>query len=123
MKRALALGLTAGCLGAALAGPAPEIVVDATREAFSQPMAGLDEAEREQLFRGRSLFRQSWVIAPAQDSAISGLGPLYNRLACISCHGKNGRGKAPDGPGERMQSMLVRISVPGRNAHGGPRPH
>ena len=67
------------------------------REAYTQPLPGLSEAERERFFRGRSLFRQSWVVAPAEDRA-AGLGPLYNRLACISCHQKNGRGRSPDGP-------------------------
>jgi CxxC motif-containing protein (DUF1111 family) len=94
----------------------------ALREAYLQPLPGLDDAGRERFFRGRSLFRQSWVIAPADDKA-AGLGPLYNRLACISCHQKNGRGRAPDGPDERMLSMLVRLSVPGRAADGGPNPH
>ncbi len=106
-------------LGAGLAhqlGPAqagePEI---ALREAYTQPLPGLGEAERELFLRGRSVFRQSWVVAPAADKA-AGLGPLYNRLSCISCHQKNGRGRSPDGPDERMLSMLVRLSVPGRAA-------
>lgn len=94
----------------------------ALREAYLQPLPGLDAADRARFFRGRSLFRQSWVVAPADDKA-AGLGPLYNRLACISCHQKNGRGRAPDGPDERMLSMLVRLSVPGRAADGGPKPH
>ncbi len=108
------LALTASCAVAA-----PEI----DREAFAHPLPGLSEAERAKFFQGRSLFRQSWVVAPARDSEVDGLGPLYNRLACISCHPKNGRGKAPGGTGQRMQSMLVRLSVQGRGPHGGPRPH
>ena len=93
------------------------------REALSRPMTGISNADMERFRRGRSLFRQSWVISPAKDLAVDGLGPLYNRLACISCHAKNGRGGAPEKPEERMQSMLVRLSVPGRNANGGPLPH
>lgn len=93
------------------------------REALSQPLPGLSAEENERFRRGRSLFRQSWVVAPAADSEVDGLGPLYNRLACISCHTKNGRGGAPAEPGQRMQSMLVRLSVPGRDPHGGPKPH
>lgn len=93
-----------------------------TREAYAQPFAGLSDEELAQFFRGRSLFRQSWVIAPAQDTAV-GLGPLYNRIACVSCHPKNGRGRAPDDASERMQSMLVRLSVSGTTKHGGPKPH
>lgn len=93
-----------------------------TREAYAQPFAGLHEEELAQFFRGRNLFRQSWVIAPARDTAV-GLGPLYNRIACVSCHPKNGRGHAPADASERMQSMLVRLSVPGKNSVGGPNPH
>ncbi len=92
-------------------------------ELFAQPMAGLSENEREQFFRGRALVRQSWVVAPSKDSDFDGLGPLYNRLACISCHPRNGRGRPPEGNGDRMLSMLVRLSVPGTDAVGGPKPH
>lgn len=120
------------CLGVLLlllAGPllagegVTNTVANATREAYSQPLPGLTPAQQAAFMRGRSLFRQSWVMAPAQDTKVDGLGPLYNRLACLSCHAKNGRGRAPDGPDERMQSMLVRLSLPGRDGHGGPLPH
>lgn len=111
------------CLALVAATVASALAEDtALREAYTQPLPGLPEADQERFFQGRSLFRQSWVVAPADDRA-AGLGPLYNRLACISCHQKNGRGRSPDGPDERMLSMLVRLSVPGRGAHGGPRPH
>jgi CxxC motif-containing protein (DUF1111 family) len=93
------------------------------RDAFSQPFFGLDAGERERFANGRSLFRQAWVIAPSRDERVDGLGPLYNRLTCISCHPKNGRGQAPEGPESRMQAMLVRLSVAGTDSHGGPRPH
>ncbi|TJY62816.1 thiol oxidoreductase [Sinimarinibacterium sp. CAU 1509] len=92
------------------------------RDAFSQPWPDLDTDTLQTFLRGRTLFHQSWIIAPAQDQAHDGLGPLYNRLACISCHPKNGRGRAPDTPLERMQSMLVRLSVPGP-AGRAPQPH
>ncbi|BBN89659.1 di-heme oxidoreductase family protein [Azospira sp. I09] len=108
-------------LSAALASPA--LAADPGREAFTQALPGLDEATSQSFLRGRSLFAQNWVVAPAKDSEVDGLGPLYNRLACISCHPKNGRGKAPEREGEKMQSMLVRLSVPGRSPHGGPLPH
>ena len=85
----------------------------ADREALTAPLPGLNASEQERFLRRRSLFRQSWVIAPARDRTVDGLGPLYNRIACISCHPKNGRGGAPEGPDQRMQTMLVRLSVPG----------
>jgi CxxC motif-containing protein (DUF1111 family) len=93
------------------------------REALQQPMPGLTPDELVRFRQGRSLFNQSWVIAPSTDTEVDGLGPLYNRVACSSCHARNGQGGAPDQEGARMASMLVRLSVPGRNAHGGPKPH
>lgn len=103
--------------------PEPLLTRSSDRDAFEQPVGGLSAEERERFFRGRSLFQQSWVAAPARDSEVDGLGPLYNRLACVSCHARNGRGLPPERPDERMQSMLVRLSVPGAGPHGGPRPH
>lgn len=113
----LAALLLAGTIPAATAEPAID------RETLTRPLSGLSAGDTEQFLRGRSLFRQSWVIAPARDGEVDGLGPLYNRLACISCHAKNGRGGAPNRPDERMQSMLVRLSVPGRTPREAPRPH
>lgn len=121
MRRPLTALLVGSLLIAQAQAGAPPPVLD--RELLSRPLAGLSSPEEERFRRGRSLFRQSWVIAPASDSAVDGLGPLYNRLACISCHAKNGRGGAPKKPEARMQSMLVRLSIPGRTKDGGPLPH
>jgi CxxC motif-containing protein (DUF1111 family) len=92
------------------------------REAFSHPVAGLDATALETFYRGRTEFLQSWAVPP-EGGNVSALGPLFNRIACVSCHQKNGRGRSPDGPDERMLSMLVRLSVPGKDMHGGPKPH
>lgn len=116
--------LVCGALaGAGARASADWQVADAGREAFARPLDGLTDAERERFFHGRSLFNQSWVVAPAKDDQVDGLGPLYNRLACISCHARNGRGLPPERVDERMQSMLVRLSIAGPGPHGGPRPH
>lgn len=116
MKRGAWLSALALCSQLAIAA--------SEREAFTQPLASLTEpAQLEQFFQGRGLFRQAWVIAPSRDEGAQGLGPLYNRITCIACHPRNGRGQAPDAPTEPMRSMLVRLSVPGHDAHGGPRPH
>lgn len=121
--RVLAGLALAGVLAGAALAEAPVTVADASRDAYSRPFPGLDDGERARFFRGRALFRQSWVVSPAAETAVDGLGPLYNRLACVSCHARNGRGNAPDRPGERMQTMLLRLSVPGIGPHGGPLPH
>ncbi|MFJ7567721.1 di-heme oxidoredictase family protein [Herminiimonas sp. NPDC097707] len=93
-----------------------------SREAFSQPSPVIDEEHLRVFATGRSMFRQSWVIASATDRA-TGLGPVYNRISCIACHARNGRGNAPDGPEGSMQAMLLRLSVPGIGPHGGAKPH
>ncbi|SNR96903.1 CxxC motif-containing protein, DUF1111 family [Methylobacillus rhizosphaerae] len=95
----------------------------ASREAYSQAIAPLSPQDKQLFLQGRGLVRQSWIISPAADREIAGLGPLYNRNACIACHAKNGRGFAPDGSEESMRAMLVRLSVPGHTLTGAPMPH
>ncbi|MBU1427157.1 MAG: c-type cytochrome [Gammaproteobacteria bacterium] len=95
----------------------------ATREAYLQAIPAMPESDRPKFIHGRSLVRQVWVIAPSENREIAGLGPLYNRLSCIACHIGNGRGFAPATPQEPMRTMLVRLSVPGDDGHGGPKPH
>ncbi|BAP55463.1 hypothetical protein THII_1166 [Thioploca ingrica] len=106
-----------------LATAAGFTTLDQSRRALSQPMPGLDEGQRERFAQGRNLFNQMWVIAPSLDAKVDGLGPLYNRLSCAACHPDNGRGRAPDGPDQKMRSMLVRLSLPGVGPHGGTNPH
>lgn len=95
----------------------------ATREAYLQEIPALPDADRSQFLKGRALVHQVWVIPPSENREIAGLGPLYNRISCIACHVGNGRGFAPDSPTEPMRTMLVRLSVPGVDEHGGPKPH
>ncbi|UVM24248.1 di-heme oxidoredictase family protein [Pseudomonas wadenswilerensis] len=111
-------------LGMLVSLPASAEHAAVNREAFAQPLPGLDDdLQRERFFHGRSLFRQAWVVAPSRDEAVDGLGPLYNRISCIACHPKNGRGQAPASDHEPLRTLLVRLSRPGRDAHGGPLPH
>jgi CxxC motif-containing protein (DUF1111 family) len=95
---------------------------DFAREAFSFPVNGLSDAEEDIFYRGRVEFLRSWAFPPAGGEN-AGLGPLFNRIACVACHEKDGRGRPPDGPDDRMLSMLVRLSVPGEEPQGGPKPH
>ncbi|MCD2451484.1 c-type cytochrome [Methylicorpusculum oleiharenae] len=96
---------------------------DVSREAFAQIYTGVGKELSDLALQGRNIFRQSWVIPPALDIDSAGLGPLYNQLSCLGCHPKNGRGMPPETPDQMMRSMLVRLSLPGSNEHGGPRPH
>lgn len=90
--------------------------------AFAMPAPHLDAHQLRDFSFGNRLFNTNWVQAGSSTTSFDGLGPLFNRVSCSGCHVRDGRGRPPE-PGEPMDSMLVRISVPGRDAHGGPLPH
>lgn len=94
-------------------------VFDSTRDAYSQPSPALVGARRDAFFVGNSTFNRNWVTAPASSEGIDGLGPTFNATSCSACHLKDGRGHPP-GPDEPALSLLVRLSVPGIDGHGGP---
>lgn len=108
-------------------GPAPgeelsggdTTVFDTTREAYGYSARNLGFDDRQDFLVGNNFFGDNWVIAPSSTETRDGLGPIYNALSCGSCHFKDGRGEPP-AEGEEMLSTLVRLSVPGADAHGGP---
>jgi CxxC motif-containing protein (DUF1111 family) len=94
--------------------------------AFSFQAANAPREHQRAFSFGNRLFNTNWVEAPASVKSFDGLGPLFNRVSCSGCHTKDGRGTPPEigrdtaiGP---MNSMLLRLSVPGTNANGGPKP-
>lgn len=89
----------------------------ASRNAFSFPATNLSLMRQDSFFIGDSFFQNAWVTAPASTTARDGLGPVFNANACQACHLRDGRGRPPEG-GERMLSMLLRISVPPTGAAG-----
>ena len=91
-----------------------------TRNAFGLSARNLTNLERRTFAVGNSFFRQNWVTAPASTEARDGLGPTFNALSCSSCHLLDGRGKPPDGPDDGERGLLLRLSIPGADAHGGP---
>lgn len=90
--------------------------------AFAMPAPNLDAHQLRDFSFGNRLFNTNWVQAGSSTTSFDGVGPLFNRVSCSGCHVRDGRGRPPE-PGEPMESMLVRISVPGQDAHGGPLPH
>jgi CxxC motif-containing protein (DUF1111 family) len=72
---------------------------------------------------GNRLFNTNWVEAPGSVKAFDGLGPMFNRVSCSGCHTKDGRGRPPENNQGPMDSMLLRISIPGKTANGGVLPH
>ncbi len=91
------------------------------REAFSLPLANASRDTRRRFVVGNSFFNENWIIAPASAAARDGLGPLFHARSCSACHTKDGRG-APPAQGETMTGLVLRLSVPGATAHGGPLP-
>jgi CxxC motif-containing protein (DUF1111 family) len=91
--------------------------------AFSFQLANSPREHQRPFSFGNRLFNTNWVQAPASVKSFDGLGPIFSRVSCSGCHTKDGRGQPPaaaaQGP---MESMLLRISLPGTNAHGGPKP-
>lgn len=90
--------------------------------AFSQAAENLVGERRDRFFDGNSIFNRNWTTAPASTSALDGLGPTFNARSCSSCHFKDGRGRPPFSRDEPMSSMLIRLSVPGVDEQGGPKP-
>ena len=123
----LVLGaLLAGTLMAASTGAKPggtlTRVLD-NRDAFTRPAPGLTPRELRDFNFGNRVFNTNWAVAPASVDAFDGLGPVFNRVSCSGCHLRDGRGRPPVEGEDEMLSMLVRLSVPGTDAHGGPKPH
>ena len=96
-------------------------VFDDSRHAFSLPVPGLTDAQKSAFAVGNSFFNLNWVAAPASTAARDGLGPLFNSRSCSACHLHDGRSRPPESGGT-LSVMLLRVSVPGTNAHGGPLP-
>jgi len=85
-------------------------------DAFTFPLANLDEAGLSRHFIADGIFGQQFVSAPA--SQFGGIGPLFNQNSCESCHLRNGRGIVPQYDGDPNSGLLLRLSVPGAGAHG-----
>jgi len=92
-------------------------VFDETKDAFARMMPGMNSFYEKVHEEGDAAFEATFVSAPAP--VHQGLGPVYNANSCFACHINDGRGKLPN-PGEMPLSLLLRISVPGTDVHGGP---
>jgi CxxC motif-containing protein (DUF1111 family) len=87
--------------------------------AFRSPAPNLGAGSLEKPLDGDRQFEQTFVTAPAVQNP--GLGPFFNNTSCAGCHPGDGRGRPPEA-GEELSAMLIRISSPGADAHGGPNP-
>lgn len=106
--------------------PGGDTTVWATgQNAFSFPAANLSDPERTRFVIGNSFFKRNWVEAPASTKARDGLGPNFIARSCGACHAMDGRGEPPSWrrglSDESPLALLIRLSVPGTDEHGGPR--
>lgn len=114
-------------------------VVDSSNRAYSYPASDLTEQQAELFALGHQMFHNRWAFFWFEN-AIFGRGPTSNAQACTTCHDSNGRGMAPgdayvpkpDGekldqnitvPFEPAPNVVIRVSLPGTDAHNGPRFH
>ncbi|MBS2011323.1 MAG: thiol oxidoreductase [Deltaproteobacteria bacterium] len=97
-------------------------VFDESPSAFSRPARNLTPEERDVFALGDHFFNRNWVAAPASTAANDGLGPLFNALGCSACHLHDGRSAPPLDASAASSGLLLRLSIPGEDEHGGPRP-
>jgi CxxC motif-containing protein (DUF1111 family) len=127
---ALACALSASWLPAADVDAVPDTALTAgpftTAESgpgsFMVPVPTLTPAQAAAFAEGHHQFNEPWVVAP-DPSGVWGLGPTFNEDRCSQCHERNGRARAPRERELAVRGMLVRLSVPGQTAEGGPLPH
>ena len=107
-------------VGADLGGDTSRPLV--AQNAFSFQAANAPRRHQRPFSFGNRLFNTNWVEAPASVRKFDGLGPLFNRVSCSGCHTKDGRGAPPESGVGPMETMLFRISFPGKAENGGPNP-
>jgi len=93
------------------------------RQAFGQPLPGMNGQDQRTFAVGNSFFRDNWVTAPSSTEARDGLGPLLNAQSCSTCHFQDGRARPPEGPDDPDRGLLLRLSVPGPSPDDPPQPH
>ena len=90
--------------------------------AFTEPAPVLTPKQRQAFMVGRNVFNRKWAAVVSLNGDW-GLGPTFNATQCSECHVRDGRGKLPERRDEQLLSVLVRLSIPGEDEHGGPKPH
>ncbi len=97
-----------------------QTIFDESAGAFSAIFPFISESNEAIHELGDAAFEETFVSAPAPVNP--GLGPVFNNVSCSSCHIADGRGRAPLSSSELLTSMLIRVSIPGADIHGGPNP-
>jgi CxxC motif-containing protein (DUF1111 family) len=95
-------------------------VFDVTANAFGNSLISLNSDETDQFVIGNSFNRNNWVTAPSSTTARDGLGPFFNATSCSACHFQDGKGAPVNADQSITQSLLFRLSIPGKGEHGEP---
>ena len=90
-----------------------------TSQAFGTPAPNLSAANLDRHQDGDVAFEAAFVSSPSPRNG--GLGPVFNNNACNACHPADGRASFPSDV-NAMSGFFLRISVPGSDSHGGPKP-
>lgn len=88
-------------------------------QGFGMPSPNLTGERLEKHLDGDLAFENNFVSHPSE--ILGGLGPVFNNNSCVACHPADGR-PAPPVNLDKMSGLFLRISMPGTNKHGGPRP-
>src|SRR5215469_17260493 len=86
---------------------------DTSRNAFTLSARNILPEHKTDFYVGDSFFNENWLAATPIHSERGGLGPLFVSRSCAACHVRGGRGEPPDDD-LPPETMVVRISVPGR---------
>ncbi|WP_244238143.1 di-heme oxidoreductase family protein [Corallococcus terminator] len=97
-------------------------VFRADPEAFLQPVANITVERKSRFLLGEANFEVDWVPSPSSQRDRDGLGPLFHATSCLACHVGNGRGAPVVGSAQAPAPLLIRLSLPGQDAHGAPIP-
>ncbi|MSQ59895.1 MAG: c-type cytochrome [Betaproteobacteria bacterium] len=95
---------------------------DQSASAYLVTVSVHDEELRGLISSGRRMFNETWVL-PTEYTGVWGVGPTFNENSCLQCHASNGRARAPEHGAAAEKGLLVRLSIPGASAEGGPNPH
>ena len=96
---------------------------------------GLNAKQLKMFADGEHVFNNFWMAVnspvipltwdlslPGPAGGEWGLGPMFLATNCAACHVNAGRGRALDANGSLSVQHVLRISVPGEDEHGGPKP-
>ena len=92
-------------------------------ESFGRVLANATAETRRMFLVGNSFFTDARYPTGPHSGVRGGLGPLYHANSCAACHIRAGRGGLPvQPPWTDEPGLLLRISQPGADSHGGPLP-